>query len=65
MSVSGTVCHLILYFSINQGLAINLRWPALKNKQCMCFELIKSFCHIMKKKCFNKIGQFFIFILLG
>ncbi len=39
MSVSGTVCHLILYFPVNLGLAINLRWPAVKNKQRICFEL--------------------------
>ncbi len=31
MSVLGIVCHLILYFPVNQGLAINLRWPALKH----------------------------------
>ncbi len=43
MSVSGTVCHIILYFPINQGLAINLQWPALKNKQRMFFELFKVF----------------------
>ncbi len=29
MSVSVTVCHIILYFPIKQGLAINLPWPAL------------------------------------
>ncbi len=33
MSVLGIVCHLILYFPINQGLAIDLPWPAHKNKQ--------------------------------
>ncbi len=33
MSVLGIVCHLILYFPVNQGLAINLPWPARKNKQ--------------------------------
>ncbi len=37
MSVSGTVCHLILlYFPGKQGLAINLTWPVLKNKQRTC-----------------------------
>ncbi len=41
MSVLGKVCHLILYFPINQGLAINLSWPARKNKQC--FELFEVF----------------------
>ncbi len=43
MSVSGIVCHLIMYFPVNQGLAINLPYPALKNKQCMCFELFEVF----------------------
>ncbi len=43
MSVSVTVCHLILYFPIKQGLAINLPWPALKNKQCMCFKRFEAF----------------------
>ncbi len=33
MSVLGIVCSLILYFPVNQGLAINLPWPAHKNKQ--------------------------------
>ncbi len=33
MSVLGIVCHLILYFPVNQGLAVNLPWPACKNKQ--------------------------------
>ncbi len=41
MSVLGIVCHLILYFPINQRLAINLPWPALKNKQR--FELLILF----------------------
>ncbi len=52
MSVSGTVCHLILYFPINQGLAINLPWPALKNKQCMCFELFEVFLTSSAEQCF-------------
>ncbi len=43
MSVSVTVCHLILYFPVNQGLAINLPWPARKNKPLMCFELFEVF----------------------
>ncbi len=33
MSVLGIVCHLFVYFPINQGLAIILPWPARKNKQ--------------------------------
>ncbi len=41
MSVLGIVCHLILYFFVNQGLAINLPWPARKNKQR--FELFEVF----------------------
>ncbi len=32
MSVSGTVCYLILYFAVKQRLAINLPGPARKNK---------------------------------
>ncbi len=43
MSVLGIVCYLILYFPVNQGLAINLPWPARKNKQRMCFELFEVF----------------------
>ncbi len=43
MSVSGTVCHLILYFPVNQGLPISLQCPALKNKQRMCFEHFEVF----------------------
>ncbi len=43
MSVSVTVCHLKLYFPVKQGLAMNLTWPALKNKQRMCFELFEVF----------------------
>ncbi len=31
MSVLGIVCYLILYFPVNQELAINLQWPALKH----------------------------------
>ncbi len=31
ISALGIVCHLILYFPVNQGLAINLRWPSLKH----------------------------------
>ncbi len=41
MSVLGIVCHLILYFPVNQGLAISLPWPARKNKQH--FELFEVF----------------------
>ncbi len=41
MSVLGIVCHLILYFPVNQVLAINLPWPTLKNKQR--FELFEVF----------------------
>ncbi len=52
MSVSGTVCHLILYFPINQELAINLPWPALKNKQRMCFELFEVFLTSSADQCF-------------
>ncbi len=33
MNVSGTVFQLIHYFPGKQGLAINLLWPARKNKQ--------------------------------
>ncbi len=52
MSVSGTVCHLILYFPVNQGLAINFPWPALKNKQYMCFELFEVFLTSSADQCF-------------
>ncbi len=43
MSVSGIVCHHIMHFPVNLGLAINLPYPALKNKQRMCFELFEVF----------------------
>ncbi len=35
-----------------QGLAINLPWPALKNKQCMCFELFEVFLTLSNDQCF-------------
>ncbi len=60
MSVSGTVCHLILYFPVNQGLAINLPWPALKNKQCMCFELSEVFLTSSADQCFIFLLSFFV-----
>ncbi len=41
MSVLGIICHLILYFHVNQGLAINLPRRARKNKQH--FELFEVF----------------------
>ncbi len=50
MSVLGIVCHLILYFPIKQGLAINLPWPALKNKQR--FELFEAFLTSSTDQCF-------------
>ncbi len=46
-----TVCHHILYFPVNQGLAINLPWPALKNKQRMCFELFECFLTSSADQC--------------
>ncbi len=52
MSVSVTVCHLILHFPVKQGLAINLTWPALKNKQRMCFELFEVFLTSSADQCF-------------
>ncbi len=45
MSVLEIVCHLILYLPVNQRLAINLPWPARKNKQC--FELF-NFIYIIE-----------------
>ncbi len=50
ISVSGTVCHLILYFPVNQGLATNLPWPARKNKQR--FELFEVFLTSSADPCF-------------
>ncbi len=41
MSVLRIVCRLILCFHVNQGFAINLPWPARKNKQH--FELFEVF----------------------
>ncbi len=61
MSVSGTVCHLILYFPINQGLAINFPWPALKNKQRMCFEHFEVFFDIISRSvCFVFLLSLFV-----
>ncbi len=43
MSVSRTVCHPMLYFPVNQGLAINLQCPSLKNKQRLSFKHFEVF----------------------
>ncbi len=59
-SVSVTVCHLILYFPVNQGLAINLPWPALKNKQRMCFELFEVFLTSSADQCFFFLLSLFV-----
>ncbi len=56
ISVSGTICHLILFVPINQGLAINLPWPALKNIQHICFALFEVFL-------ISSAGQFFVYFL--
>ncbi len=50
MSVLGIVYHLILYFPNNQGLAINLPWPAHKNKQR--FKLFEVFLTLSADQCF-------------
>ncbi len=50
MSVLGVVCHLILYFPVNQGLAINLQWLSRKNKQR--FELFEVFLTSSADQCF-------------
>ncbi len=63
MSVSGTVCHLILYFPVKQGLAINLPWPALKNKQHMCFEHLEVFLTSSADQCFF-CGFIYLYLLL-
>ncbi len=39
-NVSGTVFQLIHYFPGNQGLAINLLWPALQSKQHTYIEFV-------------------------
>ncbi len=49
MSVLGIVCHLILYFPVNQSLAINLPWAARKNKQR--FELFEVFLTSSADQC--------------
>ncbi len=61
MSVLGIVCHLILYFHINQGLAIILPWPACKNKQSVCLEHFEVFLTSSADQCFI---YFIIFLLL-
>ncbi len=40
-------------------LAINLRWPALKNKQRMCFELFEVFLTSSADQCFIFFNIFF------
>ncbi len=42
MNVSGKVCQLIHYFPGNQGLAINLPWPALKSKNARVLNFLTS-----------------------
>ncbi len=57
MSVLGIVCHLILYFPVNQGLAINLPWPTRKNKKR--FELFEVF-DIISYRVFFLLSFFFV-----
>ncbi len=52
----------IHYFPSKQGLAINLPWPALKNKQrmsAMCFELFEVFL-TSADQCFFLLLSFFV-----
>ncbi len=59
MSVLEIVCHLVLYFSVKQGLAINLQWPARKSKQH--FELFEVFLTSSADQCFFK--NYFLLLL--
>ncbi len=48
MSVLGIFCYLILYFPVNRGLAINLLWPAHKNKGTVVIRQLPKLYDILR-----------------
>ncbi len=58
MNVSGTVCQRMHYFLSNQGLAINLTWPALKINNARAFwyhQLISVDSHLVGIQSYYKV----------
>ncbi len=63
MSVSGTVCHLILYFPVKQGLSNQFAMASSQNKQCMYFEHFEAFLTSSADQCFFCF-VFYLYLLL-